>query len=77
MLVLKNGQVNDPTYADVKVDKWQVKVVTSPERKDLPKQKIKLEIANVPAYERTPLALNSNYDFYLMAMKIQSYFVNL
>ncbi len=52
-----------PNYKDIKVDKWQVRIITSPERKDLPKQKIKLEIANIPAYSRTPQSLKHNYDF--------------
>ena len=50
-------------YEDIKVDKWQVRITTAPERKDLPKQKIKLEIANVPAYSRMPQAVKQNYDF--------------
>ncbi|NRD72922.1 nucleotidyl transferase AbiEii/AbiGii toxin family protein [Shewanella sp. VB17] len=50
-------------YAELKVDKWQVAVITSPKRKDLPKQKIKLEVANVPAHKPEPVALNINYDF--------------
>jgi len=50
-------------YADIKVDKWQVRITTSPKRKDLPKQKIKLEIANIPAYSREPHAVRQNYDF--------------
>lgn len=53
----------DPQYAELSIEKWQVAVVTSPERKDLPKQKIKLEIANVPAYTKVPLPLLVNYDF--------------
>lgn len=52
-----------PQHNDIKVDKWQISITTSPERKDLPKQKVKLEVANVPAYSRKPLALKSNYDF--------------
>lgn len=52
-----------PEYANIKVDKWQIRITTSPERKDLPKQAIKLEIANIPAYTRTPQAIRQNYDF--------------
>lgn len=52
-----------PDYADIKVDKWQVRITTSPEQKDLPKQKIKLEIANIPAYSREPKAIQKNYEF--------------
>ena len=53
----------DPRYAELKVDKWQIAVVTAPERKDLPKQRIKLEVANVTAYTKEPLPLLVNYDF--------------
>ena len=53
----------DPRYAELSVDKWQIAVITSPQRKDLPKQKIKLDVANVPAYTREPLPLQANYDF--------------
>ncbi len=52
-----------PKYKDIKVDKWQVKITTDPGKRDLPKQKIKLEVANVPAYSRTPQVLKQNYDF--------------
>lgn len=46
--------------ADIRVDKWQLSVTTSPERRDLPKQKIKIEVVNIPAYSRQPLALQHN-----------------
>lgn len=53
----------DPKYSELSIDKWQIAVVTSPERKDLPKQKIKVEVANIPAYTREPQSLQVNYDF--------------
>ena len=53
----------NPKYSELRVDKWQIAVVTSPERKDLPKQKIKVEVANVPAYTRDPRPLQVNYEF--------------
>ena len=52
-----------PEYQDIKVDKWQISLTTSPEKKDIPKQKIKIEVANVPAYSRVPQALQQNYEF--------------
>jgi len=52
----------DIRYQDLKILKWQVAVTTSPERKDIPKQKIKIEVANVPSYTRIPKALTVNYD---------------
>jgi len=54
---------SEPQYEHLNIDKWRVSVTTSPERKDIPKQKIKLEIANIPAYTRIPKALQTNYDF--------------
>ncbi|OGT64632.1 MAG: hypothetical protein A3J38_04680 [Gammaproteobacteria bacterium RIFCSPHIGHO2_12_FULL_45_9] len=54
---------DDPTHHAIKVDKWQLNVITSPERKDMPQQKIKIEVINVPAYSRVPQALLHNYDF--------------
>ncbi|ATC56768.1 nucleotidyl transferase AbiEii/AbiGii toxin family protein [Vibrio anguillarum] len=53
----------DHKYSELSIDKWQIAVVTSPERKDLPKQKIKVEVANIPAYTREPQPLQINYDF--------------
>ena len=52
-----------PEYAELKIEKWQIAVVTSPEQKHIPKQKIKLEVANIPAYKPEPVALNINYQF--------------
>ena len=48
---------------DIKVDKWQIAITTAPARKDIPKQKIKIEVCNIPSYTRTPQALKANYDF--------------
>jgi hypothetical protein len=46
----------------VKVDKWLVSIETTPENAAMPSQKIKLEIANVPAHTRELLPLLANYD---------------
>ncbi|TCO73732.1 nucleotidyl transferase AbiEii/AbiGii toxin family protein [Chromatocurvus halotolerans] len=50
-------------YADLKIDKWQIAVTTSPARRDIPRQRIKLEVANINAYSREPKALQLNYRF--------------
>lgn len=52
-----------PKYEEIKVDKWQISLTTAPEKKDIPRQRVKIEVANVPAYSRTPLALQQNYEF--------------
>lgn len=46
---------------NIQVDKWTVSVETHPGRPDLPRQKIKLEIANIPAYTREVVPLRMNY----------------
>ncbi|WP_148244924.1 nucleotidyl transferase AbiEii/AbiGii toxin family protein [Enterobacter asburiae] len=51
----------EPEYAEVKVDKWQISVMTAPERKDLPGQRIKIEVANIPAYTHVWRQLVRNY----------------
>lgn len=52
-------QINE----NIKVEKWQVNVSTSPGSRDIPKQKIKIEVINVPAYTKVPKVLKKNYDF--------------
>jgi hypothetical protein len=48
---------------DIKVDKWQIAITIAPGRVDIPKQKIKIEVCNIPSYTRTPQALKANYGF--------------
>lgn len=45
----------------VTVDKWMIKIETNPGSPDIPRQKIKLEIANIPAYTREIVPLMINY----------------
>jgi predicted nucleotidyltransferase component of viral defense system len=50
-------------YSERNVDMWQIAIATSPERPDLPKQRVKLEVANIPAYTAIPQPLIRTYDF--------------
>jgi len=54
---------NEPAYRGLNVDKWQISVVTAPQRPDIPRQRIKIEVANIPAYSRVPRSLDVTYDF--------------
>jgi hypothetical protein len=45
------------------ISKWQVSITTAPERRDLPRQRIKIEVAGIPAWTREPRALLVNYNF--------------
>lgn len=63
--------VREPNADDITRDRgrqtrvatWQLSIVTAPARSDIPMQRIKLQVANVPSYSRVPRALNINYDF--------------
>jgi predicted nucleotidyltransferase component of viral defense system len=52
---------SEAKYADLNIDKWQISIVTSPDRRDVPRQKIKIEVANVPAHTRIAKPLTLNY----------------
>ncbi len=54
---------NEPEYERLNVDKWQISVTTAPGSRHLPRQRIKIEVANIPAYSRIPRSLQTNYDF--------------
>jgi hypothetical protein len=51
-----------PLSERVKVDKWWITIETAPENPAMPSQKIKLEIANVPAHTRELMPLRANYE---------------
>jgi hypothetical protein len=66
-LEVRLREPKDPVHKSpdrrVPVRKWRIGIVTAPQRRDLPQQMIKLEIARVPAYTREPRSLQSHYDF--------------
>lgn len=59
----KDSTVSDHEIDNITVDKWTVTVETSPKNRFLPRQKIKLEIANIPAYTKELVPLLDHYDF--------------
>ena len=52
-----------PARSGVNVDQWRVSIVTDPGRSDVPKQRIHIEIADVPAYTSEVRKLRANYEF--------------
>lgn len=54
---------DDPRYNEVHVDTWQVSVVTSPKQRDIPRQRIKIEVATIPAYTEVPSRIHIHYPF--------------
>lgn len=59
--------VKEPKSANkenkVNVTRWHLSVITNPGKKDIPQQKIRIEIANIPAYTKKLMPISSNYDF--------------
>ena len=51
----------NPNEASVKVERWQIQVVTMERRPDIPHQRIKLEVALVPSYTKNFRNLIRNY----------------
>ena len=43
------------------VSRWTLSIDTEPARPDMPRQRIRLEVANIPAYTGDPLPLRRNY----------------
>ena len=44
-------------------NRWRISVVTRPAQPDIPRQRIHLEICNVPSYTSEPMPMRRNYDF--------------
>lgn len=53
----------DPRYDEVHVDTWQVSVVTAPKQRDVARQRIKIEVATIPAYTQEPSRIQIHYPF--------------
>ena len=52
-----------PDASKLVTDKWRISVVTRPGRPEIPRQRVHLEVCNVPSYASAPMSLLRNYDF--------------
>lgn len=59
----KHSIVDSSGRTKINVAKWQLSIVTHPEQSNIPQQKIRIEIANVPSYTRKLMPILSNYEF--------------
>lgn len=59
----KPSKAGEDGIAHVRVDKWWISIETTPENRAMPRQRIKLEIANIPAHTRELVPLRANYEF--------------
>lgn len=53
--------VSDPTREEGNVDTWKIRIQTRPERRDLPAQRIHLDICAVPSHDARPMLLRNPY----------------
>ncbi len=65
-----NAEVIEPIIASgdlesrgITVIRWRVDVTINPERRELPKQRIKIEVANVPAHTKEIISVRTHYEF--------------
>jgi len=53
--------VSEPVREEGNVDTWKLKVQTSPGRKDLPAQRINIDVCTIPSYQPRPMTLLNPY----------------
>ena len=53
--------VTDPVREQGNVDAWKLKVQTRPGRKDLPAQRINIDVCTIPSYQPRPMVLLNPY----------------
>jgi predicted nucleotidyltransferase component of viral defense system len=62
-VTVKEPKARDPSSEGVAVSTWQVSVITAPGNPAIPQQRIKIELAAIPAYTREVVPLRKNYEF--------------
>ena len=53
--------VDDPVKEEGNTHTWKIKIITAPERSDLPQQKINIDVCMLPSYDRRPVMLKNHY----------------
>lgn len=53
--------VSEPRKDNSPVSTWKISVITRPEQKDLPAQRINIDICAIPSYDRRPMLLRNPY----------------
>lgn len=56
-----NVEVSEPKRETGNVDTWKLKIVTRPEQKGMPVQRINIDICAVPSYDKRPMMLRNYY----------------
>ncbi|MDR3019329.1 MAG: nucleotidyl transferase AbiEii/AbiGii toxin family protein [Treponema sp.] len=53
--------VLEPVKEEGNTHTWKIKIITAPERKDLPQQLINIDVCMLPSYECRPVMLKNHY----------------
>lgn len=53
--------VSEPRRETGNVDTWKLKVITRPEQRNMPTQRINIDICAIPSYEPKPMMLRNHY----------------
>jgi len=54
--------IDEPDSKNPLTSRWRIGINTAPDRRDIPVQKISVEVAAIPAYTRKPRMLRLNYE---------------
>ena len=54
-------EISEPRREEGNVDTWKIKVQTRPARKDIPAQRINIDVCSIPSYQRRPMLLINPY----------------
>ena len=54
-------EVSEPTRDIGSVDTWKLRMITRPEQKGEPSQRINIDICSIPSYDRRPVVLRNFY----------------
>lgn len=55
-------EVSEPQRETGNVDTWKLKIITHPEQRNLPAQRINIDICAIPSYDRQPMVLRNHYE---------------
>jgi predicted nucleotidyltransferase component of viral defense system len=53
--------VSEPTRETGNVDTWKIRIITRPEQRSLPAQRINIDICAIPSHDRRPMVLRNPY----------------
>jgi len=54
-------EVSEPVKDTGNVDTWKIKIQTRPQRRNLPLQRINIDICSIPSYDKKPMILRNHY----------------